>query len=41
MLLIFLMVVLAISPSYAADQKPGYSLVYDTKENSGLRIAAW
>jgi hypothetical protein len=38
MLLIFVMLVLAISPSYAADQKPGFSLVYDTKENSGLQI---
>jgi hypothetical protein len=38
MLLIFFMLALAISPSYAADQKPGFSLVYDTKENSGLQI---
>jgi hypothetical protein len=29
---------LATSPSCAADQKPRFSLVYDTKENSGLQI---
>jgi hypothetical protein len=33
-----IMLALAILPSYAADQKPRFSLVYDTKENSGLQI---
>jgi hypothetical protein len=33
-----IMLALAILPSYAADQKPRFSMVYDTKENSGLQI---
>jgi hypothetical protein len=29
---------IAMSPALAADKRPGFSLVYDTKENSGLQI---
>jgi len=37
-LLVFAALTLASFPSHAADQKPDFALVYDTKENSGLQI---
>lgn len=39
MLRSFALLLLAISPCFAADQKPGFGLVYDTKENSGIQIS--
>jgi hypothetical protein len=36
---IVVVLLFVMSPALAADQRPGFSIVYDTKENSGLKIS--
>lgn len=45
MLRISVFLLLIVSPAHAAEEKPGFGMVYDTKENSGLQMnckeASW